>query len=105
MTAKGIGGQSKPFLLSAEIPIAFQGVSGLLTIHVLDETVPPLLPCKFCRDLGMILDMPNNDIHWTTLGDVHSEMHDVAGTHVAINLFEFPIKGWKIHIRTRVTSP
>ena len=30
---------------------------------------------------------------------------DVAGTHVAINLFEFPIKGWKILIKTLATSP
>lgn len=46
MNAVGIGGSSA-FQTSAEIPVAIAGVSGTLTIHVVPQEIPLLIPVGF----------------------------------------------------------
>jgi hypothetical protein len=94
LLAAGVGGSTK-FILSAEIPIALQGTCGVLTIHVVEQELPLLLPVGFCRGLGMILNTPKMQIYWENIKKT-SELHDVGnGEHFAIEIFEFPKTGWK----------
>ena len=53
--AVGVGGCTK-FLRSAEIPIGIRGVSGVVTMHVVESELPFLLPMPFLKSLGMNLD-------------------------------------------------
>ena len=56
MLAAGIGGESR-FLHSDEVPMAIQGVSGVVTTHCVSQNIPLLLPIDMCTKLGMILDL------------------------------------------------
>jgi len=95
MNAVGIGGSSN-FTKSAEIPVGIAGTSGTLTIHVLPQPIPLLLPVGFLKNLGMILDLNEMTASWKTLGMRTSDVSEVgAGPHLAINIFEFPKTGWK----------
>jgi len=93
MKAAGVGGTTS-FTKSSEIPVGIGGASGLITINVIDQDIPLLLPVEFCRGLGMVLDLPDMDIYWKNL-DRHSDVHEVGnGGHIAIDIFEFPKTGW-----------
>ena len=96
MNAVGIGGSSA-FQKSAEIPVGIAGVSGTLTIHVVPQEIPLLIPVGFLRKLGMILDLPEMTITWKNLAKKTSEVHEVGNApHLAIDLFQFPTKTlWK----------
>jgi len=94
LIASGVGGTTK-FIRSAEIPVGLQGSSGILTIHVIDQEIPLLLPVGFCRGLGMIMDTTQMQIHWKAINKT-SELHELGtGSHLAIEIFEFPKTGWK----------
>ena len=67
MTAKGVGGETS-FLLSAQVPVGVGGTSGVLTIHVVEDEMPLLLPVDFCKRLGMVLDLPKGEIFWKSIG-------------------------------------
>ena len=58
MHAVGIGGSSA-IQKSAEIPVGIAEVSDTLTIHVVPQEIPLLLPVGFLQKLGMILDLPD----------------------------------------------
>ena len=53
LNASGVGGTTK-FTMSAEIPIGIKGVSGTLTIHLVNSEIPLLVPVSFCKQLGMV---------------------------------------------------
>ena len=94
MKATGVGGSSS-FVKSAEIPIAIQGTCGTLTIHVVNQEIPLLLPVDFCRKLGMVLSMPKQQIHWEYIKR-YSDVHEVGNSrHLAIEIFEFLKTGRK----------
>ena len=63
MNAVGVGG-STHFQRSAEIPVGIAGCGGTLTIHVVSQEIPLLLPVPFLDKLGMVLDLPNRQITW-----------------------------------------
>ena len=94
--ATGIGGASD-FQGSYEIPAGLGGCSGLLTVHVLDDScpdVPLLLPVDFCERLGMVLDLNTKKAFWKTINK-HSTVARLPTGHLAIDLFEFPANGWE----------
>ena len=94
--ATGVGG-SVTFLYTVEVPIALQGVCGLLTVNVVKNSLPFLLPMPFCKKLGMILNTTDNTATWTKIGKV-SEIVELPSEHIAVDILEFPPGGWKIHI-------
>ena len=94
MQATGVGGSTK-FLKSAELPVALGGAPGTLTVHVIENDIPLLLPVDFCSKLGMILDLPALVIHWTSIQSKSSITRLAGGGHLAIDLFEFPSDGWR----------
>ena len=90
--AQGVGGTTT-FVLSAELPIAIQGVNGVLPINVIDNPLPFLLPMSFCKKLGMVLDTVENTATWKHIGKV-SEVIELPSEHIAIDILEFPPGGW-----------
>ena len=94
MKATGVGGSSE-FTFSAEVPIAIKGVSGLVTLHGVPIEIPCLLPVELLDSLGMILNLPDNKIHWKHIG-VDSEVYRIgAAPHLAVNICEYPREGWQ----------
>ena len=93
LEAAGVGGTAK-FMLSAEVPVAIAGVSGILTVHVVNQDIPVLLPIGFCQSLGMILDLNKHHIQWTTIGKTSSLHTSHDAPHMSINILEFPPTGW-----------
>ena len=91
--ATGVGG-SVTFLYTVEVPIALQGVCGLLTVNVVKNSLPFLLPMPFCKKLGMILNTTDNTATWTKIGKV-SEIVELPSEHIAVDILEFPPGGWK----------
>ena len=65
MQATGIGGTTQ-FLKSAEVPTGIGGINGTVTVHVIDQDVPLLLPIGLCKALGMALNMNQQQITWET---------------------------------------
>ena len=89
VAAAGIGGQTK-FLLSAEVPTAIAGCSGIITVHVIEQDVPMLLPIGLCKALGMNLRLAENSIAWEGLGGKVSPLSEVeGGEHIAIDILDF----------------
>ena len=81
--------------MSAQIPTAIQGVCGILTVHVVDQEIPFLLPVAFCKKLGMNLSMPKMQIFWEYINR-HSDVQEAGdGGHLAIEIFQFPKSGWQ----------
>ena len=104
----GVGGTTK-FLASWALPIGIAKKCGTLTVHIIQDNVPLLLPVEMLRALGMVLDMPKGLITWTHLGGSQSKLYEVgAGTHIVINIFDFPDDGWSRKpnniINTKATS-
>ena len=94
VNAVGVGGSSA-FQKSAETPVGIGGASGTLTIHVVSQEIPLLLPVGFLRNLGMVMDLPEMAIFWKNLNK-SSDMHEVGTPpHLAIDIFQFPKTGWK----------
>ena len=91
--AQGVGGGSE-FVLTAEMPTAIQGYCGTLTVKVVSEPIPLLLPITFSKALGMVLDMPEQTIFWKNL-DCKQSFEELTSGHLAIDVFEFPPSGWK----------
>ena len=91
--AQGVGGASE-FVLTADLPIAIQGNCGTLTVNVVAENIPLLLPVSFSKNLGMNLLMPKQMVHWEYL-DCHQPYEEQPSGHLAIDIFEFPKTGWK----------
>ena len=92
-TATGVGGSTK-FLQTAEVPVAIQGVCGVITVSVIESSLPFLLPISFCRKLGMVLDTNENTATWTKIGGKVSEVLELPSEHIAIDVLEFPPGGW-----------
>jgi len=92
--AVGVGGSTN-FIKTVESPMAIQGVSGLLTINVIDTNLPLLLPMGFCKKLGMVLDTTENTATWKNLGDKVSDVVSLDSDHIAIDILEFPEGGWQ----------
>ena len=57
----GIGGVAKASGVVL-IPIVFQGNPGVLEMTVIEEPIPPLLSVGFLEFLGVIIDLPKNEI-------------------------------------------
>ena len=94
MRATGVGGSSD-FIFSVEVPIATKGISGLLVLHGVEMEIPCLLPVELLDSLGMILNLPENNIYWKYIDRV-SGLHRIGpGPHLAVNICEFPEGGWK----------
>ena len=64
--AVGVGGATK-FVLSAELPVGVCGSSGAVIVHVVDTSIPLLLPMSFCNVLGMVLDTTEKTATWKYL--------------------------------------
>ena len=94
LTATGVGGSTK-FIQSAEIPVGIKGVSGILTIHMVQQEIPLLLPVSFCKQLGMVLDMPEMSIYWKAINRQSDVTEVGTSEHLAIEIFEFGKTGWK----------
>jgi len=92
-TAVGVGGGTS-FLITAELPVGVQGVSGCLVVNVIQNKLPLLIPMSFCKKLGMILDTVDNTATWKYLGNKVSEVVNLESDHIAIDLLEFPPGGW-----------
>ena len=92
-TAVGVGGNTG-FVLTAEIPVGIQGVSGVLVMNVIQNKLPCLIPMSFCRKLGMVLDTTENTATWKYLGNKVSEVVNLESEHIAIDILEFPPGGW-----------
>ncbi len=92
--AVGVGGATQ-FLQSAEVPIGIRGVSGVVTMHVVDSELPFLLPMPFLKSLGMNLDAMRDKIVWQKLGNRTSDVVPMSTGHIAIDLMEFPPTGWQ----------
>ena len=90
--AMGVGG-STTSTLTAEVPIAVQGVSGAVITNVVDTEMPFLLPMSFCKKPGMILDTIENTATWKFINKV-SPVHELPSGHIAIDVMEFPKEGW-----------
>ena len=85
LQASGVGGTTS-FQKSAQVPIAIAGASGLLTVHVIDQDIPLLLPVEFCKKLGMILNLPELQIRWKNINR-HSDIHEIPGCgHLAVEI-------------------
>ena len=93
MTALGVGGSTE-FKQSAEMPVGIAGVSGLLTIHVVDAEIPLLLPISMLDALGMVLNLPDSSIYWTLLEKESRIQRIGTSKHVAVEVFDFPESGW-----------
>ena len=93
LTAVGVGGDAG-FILSAEVPTAIQGCSGVMTLNVLENPLPLLLSIEFCRKLGLVLDTEANTAHWKRLNKT-SQLQELGSGHLAIDLLEFPKTGWR----------
>ena len=65
-----------------------------MTLNVIEQNIPFLLPNSMCKRLGMILNYPDQYAHWTKIG-VKSQIHELASDHVAIDIMEYPVGGWK----------
>ena len=62
--ASGIGG-STDFLETTEVPIGLGGVSGTVTLNVVSQDAPLLLPQYLNKKLGMVLSLPEQKAEWT----------------------------------------
>ena len=91
--AVGVGGATS-FLKSVEAPIALQGACGTLTLNVIKDRLPLLIPAGFCKGLGLVLDCEAETATWKNLGGRVSKVHNLPSEHMAINLLEFPPTGW-----------
>ena len=91
--ATGVGGDSQ-FILTAEYPMAIQGVCGTVKLNVLKQPIPFLLPVSFSKNLGMVLDMPEERITWKYI-DRQQDYISMPSGHIAVECFEFPPGGWK----------
>ena len=100
--AVGVGG-STSFLSSAEIPVGIQGVSGVVTLNVIDTNLPLLLPMTFCKKLGMVLDTTNDTATWKHIGNKVSEVVTLPSDHIAIDLLEYPPGGWQNPHQSKTT--
>jgi len=103
LQAAGVGGVTK-FRRSAEIPVAIKGFCGIITGHVIDQNVPFLLPVEFCKKLGMILNMPDQQVHWKYINRISDVTELDQSGHLAIEIFEFPKDGWKCPHQTKRSS-
>ena len=57
----GIGGVAKASGVVL-IPIVFQGNPGVLEMTVIEEPIPPLLSVGFLEFLGVVIDLPKNEV-------------------------------------------
>ena len=94
MRATGVGGSSE-FIFSAEVPIAIKGISGLLVLRGVEMEIPCLLPVELLDSLGMILNLPDKNIHWKRINR-DSGLHRIGpAPHLAVNICEYPEGGWQ----------
>ena len=62
--ASGIGGGT-PFIKTVQVPIGLAGISSIVTLNVIEQDAPPLLPQYMNKKLGMVLDLlaePGNHV-------------------------------------------
>ena len=93
LDAAGIGGTTA-FIFSAEVPVSLGGVSGVLTLHAIDQNIPVLLPISFCKKLGMVLDIPEQQVHWNNIKK-SSDTHELPEGHIVVDILGFNKTGWK----------
>lgn len=94
VSAIGVGGTTQ-FLSSAEVPVAIQGSSALITVRVVEAALPLLLPIGFCNKLRMILDTNDKTATWKKPDNKVSRVHSLPSDHVSMNVLEFPLEGWQ----------
>ena len=93
LSAGGIGGQVK-VMFTALIPFGFGAkTSGLMTLMVMENDVPPLIPIDLCRKLGMLLDLDAEKAVWRHAKSESKILYEPTG-HISVDLFDFPPGGW-----------
>ena len=78
------------------MPVAIGGVPGILQVHTIAQPVPLLLPIEFCWTLGMQLDLPAKQVHWTAIDRTQDivVVGDPNKGHCAVDIFEFQNDCW-----------
>ena len=89
--ASGIGGSTE-FLETIEVPIGLGGVSGTVTLNVVSQDAPLLLPQYLNKMLGMVLSLPEQKAEWTYINS-KSDITTLPTHHLLIDIMEYPKKG------------
>ena len=91
--ANGIGGGAQ-LLRAVQVPIGLGGVSGLLTLNVVEQDAPLLMPGYLNRKLGMVLNCPEDRVDWKNI-NTSSKIVWLPSDHMICDIMEYPKSGWK----------
>ena len=83
----GIGGQAK-VIGEAKVPIGIGGAQGSMTMRVMEDGAPPLIPMHVMDRLGMELSARDNKIFWRGL-NTSSNVTCLPSGHRTISVTDY----------------
>ena len=90
----GVGGKAK-ILGEVEIPIGLAGVSGIMTMKVTDQDIPPLIAGEFLKKLKANIDYEEDKVTWKKLGPGRvSELTVLPSHHITCRVDQSSDGNW-----------
>ena len=72
------------------LPVRWAGVTVLIRVFVIAQSIPTLLSKYLFKRLGAVLDLDENECRFKRIGGGIERLHDLPSGHTAIELLKHP---------------